>query len=158
RERPDLRTDYALNEGGGERLVLADGRVVYLFASAEKATMPVRVTVRGVAGHASTPGAGDNALVRLAPVIERVAPHQPAQQLQQELAGMLDVIAPPEDADGDLAARIARTRAAHPYLDLVVPPMLGSTMTPTMTTASRKRNVIPARAEVVCDCRVLPGT
>jgi acetylornithine deacetylase/succinyl-diaminopimelate desuccinylase-like protein len=25
-------------------------------------------------------------------------------------------------------------------------------------TASRKRNVIPARAEVVCDCRVLPGT
>jgi acetylornithine deacetylase/succinyl-diaminopimelate desuccinylase-like protein len=156
-QRRDLRTDYAINEGGGERLVLADGRVVYLFASAEKATMPVRVTVRGVAGHASTPAAGDNALVHLAPVIQRLAAYQPERHLQQELAGLLDVVAPDGSGEG-LDARLARAQAAHPYLDVLVPPMSCSTMTPTMAAASRKRNVVPARAEVICDCRVLPGT
>ena len=48
-QRPDLRTDYALNESS-ERLVLSDGRVVHLFGTAEKATMPVRVTARGRPG------------------------------------------------------------------------------------------------------------
>jgi acetylornithine deacetylase/succinyl-diaminopimelate desuccinylase-like protein len=113
--------------------------------------------VRGVAGHASTPAAGDNALVHLAPVIQRLAAYQPERQLQQELAGLLDVVVP--DGTGEsLESRLARAQAAHPYLDVLVPPMSGSTMTPTMAAASRKRNVVPARAEVICDCRVLPGT
>ena len=35
--RPDIATDYALNEGGGERLELADGRVVVTVNIGEKA-------------------------------------------------------------------------------------------------------------------------
>lgn len=154
-ERPDLRTDYALNEGGGERLVLADGRVAYTYTVAEKATMPVRVVVRGVAGHASMPSAGDNALPKLAPVLERLAAYRPQTRLEPELRALLDGLVPDS---GPLEDRLARLRALHPMFDEMVEPMLGSTMTPTMATASRKRNVIPARAEVICDCRVLPGT
>jgi acetylornithine deacetylase/succinyl-diaminopimelate desuccinylase-like protein len=154
-ERPDLRTDYALNEGGGERLELADGRVIYLMSTAEKATMPTRVVVRGVAGHASTPALGDNALRRLGPVIERLLAHQPARRVEPELAAMLDALVPEA---GSLEVRMERAGALHPVLAQIVDPLSRLTLTPTQVAASRKRNVIPARAEAVCDCRVLPGT
>jgi acetylornithine deacetylase/succinyl-diaminopimelate desuccinylase-like protein len=153
--RPDIRSDYAINEGGGDRMELADGRVVYTFAAAEKATMPVRVTVRGVAGHASVPDVGDNALFKLGPVLERLAGYRPRLRVEPELAALLDQLAP---GDEPVERRIERARALHPTLDMGIPPMLGSTLVPTMTSASRKRNVIPAAADVVCDCRVLPGT
>jgi acetylornithine deacetylase/succinyl-diaminopimelate desuccinylase-like protein len=154
-QRPDLRTDYALNEGGGERLELADGRVIYLMSTAEKATMPTRVVVSGVAGHASTPALGDNALRRLGPVIERLIAHRPARRVEPELGAMLDALVPEA---GPLEARMERAGALHPVLAQLVDPLSRVTLTPTQVAASRKRNVIPARAEVVCDCRVLPGT
>ena len=40
RERPDIATDYALNEGASERLALADGRTVVTINVGEKATLP----------------------------------------------------------------------------------------------------------------------
>ena len=36
-------------------------------------------------------------------------------------------------------------------------PLLSTTLSPTMISASAKRNVIPALCEVVVDCRILPG-
>jgi acetylornithine deacetylase/succinyl-diaminopimelate desuccinylase-like protein len=36
-------------------------------------------------------------------------------------------------------------------------PMLATTVSPTMIEASKKRNVVPAVCDVVCDCRLLPG-
>ena len=38
--RPDLRVDYALDEGGGERIPLADGGVVVPIGVGEKACLP----------------------------------------------------------------------------------------------------------------------
>jgi acetylornithine deacetylase/succinyl-diaminopimelate desuccinylase-like protein len=38
----------------------------------------------------------------------------------------------------------------------IVEPLLGTTLTPTMITASQKRNVIPNRCEITVDCRILP--
>jgi acetylornithine deacetylase/succinyl-diaminopimelate desuccinylase-like protein len=40
RERPDIATDYVLNEGASERLRLADGRTVVTINVGEKATLP----------------------------------------------------------------------------------------------------------------------
>jgi acetylornithine deacetylase/succinyl-diaminopimelate desuccinylase-like protein len=40
---------------------------------------------------------------------------------------------------------------------LVLEPMLGVTLTPTMARASEKDNVIPSRAYLKVDCRVPPG-
>ena len=39
----------------------------------------------------------------------------------------------------------------------MVEPLLSMTVSPTMITASNKRNVIPALTEVTVDCRLLPG-
>ena len=36
-ERPDLATDYSINEGGGDREILTDGRVVVPICVGEKA-------------------------------------------------------------------------------------------------------------------------
>jgi acetylornithine deacetylase/succinyl-diaminopimelate desuccinylase-like protein len=43
-EWPDIGTDYALNEGSAERLVLADGRTAITVSVGEKAALAVRVT------------------------------------------------------------------------------------------------------------------
>ena len=112
RERPDLHCDYAVTEAN-YRLVLADGRRVYTLVLAEKMTMPVRVIARGVAGHASLPTLGDNALLKLAPVLERLAGYAPVRRLSPELAALLDVVAP---GDGSLDERIERGRAQHDEL------------------------------------------
>lgn len=76
RERPDLACDYAIDEGGGARYELSDGRVVVTISIGEKATLPVRVSALGEAGHASTPDAGANAVYRLARLLDRLGGHR----------------------------------------------------------------------------------
>jgi acetylornithine deacetylase/succinyl-diaminopimelate desuccinylase-like protein len=154
RERPDLRCDYAVTEAN-YRHELSDGRTIYTLVVGEKMTMPVRVTARGVAGHASVPTLGDNALVKLAPVLERIAAYAPAVRSSPELMALLDVLAP---GDAPLEQRIEQGRAQHEQLWHLLPAISGSTLVPTMAGASRKLNVIPAEAYVEYDCRVLPGT
>ena len=44
----------------------------------------------------------------------------------------------------------------EPGLAVLVEPMLGVTLTPTMIAASEKINVIPSRSELQVDCRVPP--
>jgi acetylornithine deacetylase/succinyl-diaminopimelate desuccinylase-like protein len=118
-------------------------------------SMPVRVRARGLAGHASIPTLGDNALIKLGPVLERIAAYAPVRRSSPELDALLDAVAP---GDGGLEARIERGRAQHEELWHLLPALAGSTFAPTMAAASRKRNVIPAAAEIEYDCRVLPGT
>ena len=55
RERPDLRCDLAINEGGGELLELADGRRVVTISVGEKRVASLRLRIFGRAGHASVP-------------------------------------------------------------------------------------------------------
>ncbi|HEY3613258.1 MAG TPA: M20/M25/M40 family metallo-hydrolase, partial [Gaiellales bacterium] len=110
---------------------------------------------RGVAGHASTPTLGDNALLKLAPVLERLGAYAPVRRSSPALAAVLDAVAPGE---GSLDERIARGMLQHDELRHTLPALAGSTFAVTMAEASRKRNVIPARAFAEVDCRVLPGT
>jgi acetylornithine deacetylase/succinyl-diaminopimelate desuccinylase-like protein len=97
---------------------------------------------------------GDNALVKLAPILERLASKQPSFDVTDGPAALLRAIG--EDPD-DAAAAVARLRAQAPELAALVEPMLGVTLTPTMAHASDKVNVIPSRARVKVDCRVPPG-
>ena len=143
RERPDLHCDYALTEAN-YRHVLADGRTVYTLVVGEKMTMPVRVIARGVAGHASVPTLGDNALLKLAPVLERIAAVRARARVPHPSSTpLLDVLAP---GDAPLEQRIEQGRAQHEQLWHLLPAIAGSTLVPTMAGASRKRNVIPAEA------------
>jgi acetylornithine deacetylase/succinyl-diaminopimelate desuccinylase-like protein len=145
------RCDYAVNEGGGDRLVL--GTPVYLCATAEKMSAPFKLRVHGRSGHASMPGIADNALVKAARYIEALGDYEPAPELIPEARGLLEAVlgeAPPvEEA-------LARASELHPSLAALVQPLLALTLSPTMIDASHQTNVIPALCEVTVDCRLLP--
>ncbi|HEV8180329.1 MAG TPA: M20/M25/M40 family metallo-hydrolase [Gaiellaceae bacterium] len=154
-EHPDaVRCDYAINEGGGERIELEDGRPIYEATVAEKMTAPFVLRVRGRSGHASMPGIADNALVKAARLIERLAAFRPEPQLGAEVEGFLRVVlgAVPPAPEAVERAREVSAAAADTIEALLVP-----TFSPTIISASLKRNVIPAVCEIEVDCRLLPG-
>jgi acetylornithine deacetylase/succinyl-diaminopimelate desuccinylase-like protein len=154
--RPDIRPDLAINEGGGERLPLADGRVVQTVSVGEKGTFPARVVAVGEAGHASIPTAGDNAVPVLGELLRRVGRGLPIPRPSELVDRTLEVLL--GEPVADRAAAVDRAAALHPVLRHTLPALLGTTMAPTLLTGSSKRNVMPARAAVELDCRILPGT
>jgi acetylornithine deacetylase/succinyl-diaminopimelate desuccinylase-like protein len=154
--RPDIRPDLAINEGGGERLPLPDGRVVQTVSIGEKGTFPARVVAVGEAGHASTPDVGDNAVPLLGELLRRVGRgmplHTPSALVDRTLEALLG------EPVTDFAAAVSRAAGLHPVLAHALPALAGTTMAPTLLTGSPKRNVMPARASFELDCRILPGT
>ena len=148
-----VRAKYCINEGGGDRLVL-DGRPFYVCSTAEKMSAPFKLTVHGRSGHASRPGIADNALVKSAPLIERLGSFRDEPELGPEVAAFMralcGVVPVPREA-------VRAARGIHPLAGDIVEPLLGTTLAPTMVEASKKRNVIPNRCELTVDCRILPG-
>jgi acetylornithine deacetylase/succinyl-diaminopimelate desuccinylase-like protein len=151
-----VRCDMLLNEGGGAVFEYGGppARRHYGVCCAEKGVFRFTLTTSGVAGHASMPGMGDNALLKMGPVLERFAARQPSYRLTDEpLAFLRGIGEDPEDPQGSLE----RLQAVDPRLAIMFAPMLGVTFTPTRISASEKINVIPSRAELKVDCRVPPG-
>jgi acetylornithine deacetylase/succinyl-diaminopimelate desuccinylase-like protein len=148
-----VRCDLLVNEGGGAYFEYG-GKRCYGVCCAEKGVFRFTVTTDGVAGHASMPGMGENALLKMTPVLERLAARQPGYRLTDEPRAFLRGIG--EDAE-DPAGSIERLRAVDARLAVMFEPMLGVTFTPTRIRASEKVNVIPSRAELKVDCRVPPG-
>jgi acetylornithine deacetylase/succinyl-diaminopimelate desuccinylase-like protein len=154
-EYPDaVRAEYCVNEGAGDRVDFGDGRIFYLCSTAEKMSSPFRLRVHGRSGHASMPGIADNALVKAAGLIERAAAFRPLPRIEPEVRAFLQLLVG-EDVAADEALEVAR--GVHPLAGELVEPLLGITVSPTMISASQKRNVIPALCEMICDCRLLPG-
>jgi acetylornithine deacetylase/succinyl-diaminopimelate desuccinylase-like protein len=154
REHPEkVRCDLLVNEGGGAVFEYG-GQRCYGVCCAEKGVFRFSVLTDGVAGHASMPGMGENALLKMAPLLERFGARQPSYRPTEEPLAFLRGIG--EDAE-DPAGAIARLRAQDPRLATMFEPMLGVTFTPTRISASEKVNVIPSRAELKVDCRVPPG-
>lgn len=153
-QHPDrVRCDMLLNEGAGEAFELR-GRRRYGVCCGEKGVFRFTLTAHGRAGHASLPRAGDNALLKLAPLLERMRDAGPSFELTEAPAAMLRALG----ADpADPAAALDELQASDPALGVIVEPMLGVTLTPTMIRASEKVNVIPSKAELKIDCRVPPG-
>ena len=145
---PELvRCDYLLNEGAGA-LIPFDGQELYGVCTSEKGIARFTLSTSGAAGHASMPGVADNALPKLAPVLEALASNTPRPDITEAPRVLLDAL-----GVKDLAA----LRAKDPDLAGFVEPMLSVTFAPTMISAGEKINVIPASARLTVDCRVPPG-
>jgi acetylornithine deacetylase/succinyl-diaminopimelate desuccinylase-like protein len=154
-EHPDaVRCDYCINEGSGDRMELA-GRPFYICSVAEKMSAPFLLRVRGRSGHASMPGIADNALVKAARLITALGDYVPEQQLIPEVESLLETVT--GDKPGSPQEALERARAIDKSLGEIVEPLLSMTLSPTMVTASQKRNVIPAICDVTVDSRLLPG-
>jgi acetylornithine deacetylase/succinyl-diaminopimelate desuccinylase-like protein len=149
-----VRCDYVVNEGAGLALEFG-GRRFYTLAVGEKGVFRFLLRTRGVAGHASLPGVGDNALLKMGPLLERLR-SQPPRESTPDTDLFLERLLGHSPAD--VASALEEIRATDPLLgNLLAEPMLGTTLTPTKASASDKANVVPSKAEVLVDCRVLPG-
>jgi acetylornithine deacetylase/succinyl-diaminopimelate desuccinylase-like protein len=152
-ERPDLvRCDYLLNEGGGESVGI-DGVRHYAVCVGEKGVFRFTLTTDGVASHASMPMVADNALLKLAPLLQAMGERQPGWDVTPGARGLLDVLG----LDGDPRAALEALRQRAPDLAPEVEAMLRVTLAPTMADASAQMNVIPEAARLHVDCRVPPG-
>jgi acetylornithine deacetylase/succinyl-diaminopimelate desuccinylase-like protein len=147
-----VRCDLLLNEGAGEAFDYKGRR--YGVCCAEKGVFRFAVTTDGTAAHASLPTLGDNALLKMGPLLTRFAGRHPSYSVCSECEALLEAVG--EDP-ADPAAALGRMRAADPRLADVLEPMFGITFSPTRISASEKINVIPSTAELRVDCRVPPG-
>jgi len=157
----EIDAEYALAEGGGG--IIRDGKVHYLsVATSEKVRIEVQLIARGSAGHGSIPRP-DNAVVRLAGAISRIAAWAQPMRLDettrtyfQRLAG----ISPPEAAaryrsllNPREQAEVERHFAQH---ELRHNSMIRTSLSPNVLKAGFRANVIPSEAEALIDIRVLP--
>jgi acetylornithine deacetylase/succinyl-diaminopimelate desuccinylase-like protein len=156
---PDMvRCDYLVNEGGGGILEYGERRF-YCLGCAEKGVFRFALHTDGAAAHASMPRLGDNALLKLAPLLAALGSRQPSYDLTAEARAFLEAVGAldPGAGDEDVAEALERVRATDPRLVPLVEPMLGISLAPTRAFASEKINVIPAEARLAVDCRVPPG-
>ena len=128
-------------------------------AVGEKGTYPARVSAIGEAGHASMPALGPQ---RGAAAGRAAAPgrQRHAGRRSPVVDRMVAVLQPLGRCPATPTSRsaLAARRGAAPALEHLVPAVAGITMAPTMLAGSSKRNVMPGRASVELDCRILPGT
>ena len=112
---PDaVRADFSVNEGAGDRVELG-GRVLYLCSTAEKMSSPFLLRVHGRSGHASMPSIADNALVKAAPLIERLGAFPTSRTLIPEVEGFLAALLGDVPAAADaLPRRPPRSRRSPP--------------------------------------------
>ena len=114
----------------------------YLLQTAEKGIAWLRLRAHGRAGHGSVPN-DDNAIVRLAAAIGRIAAHEwPREYIAsvRELLDALSHLTGPLDADEDLEPLLATLGGAQGF----VRGTLRDTANVTMLESGYKHNVIPA--------------
>jgi acetylornithine deacetylase/succinyl-diaminopimelate desuccinylase-like protein len=161
--RPDLfeGVTEAIGEVGGFSLTIPhrDGgdKRLYLIETAEKGMQWMRLTARGRAGHGSFVH-DENAVTTLAGAVARLGGHRFPLVLTDPVAQFLTAVGEetghafdPESPDLD------GTIAKLGPIGRIVGATMRDSANPTMLKAGYKANVIPATAEAVVDCRVLPG-
>jgi acetylornithine deacetylase/succinyl-diaminopimelate desuccinylase-like protein len=161
--RPELfdGVTEAIGEVGGFSLTVPrrDGgeRRLYLIETAEKGLQWMRLTARGRAGHGSMVH-DHNVVTALAEAVARLGRHQFPLVLSDAVAQFLAAVGEETgytfDTDSpDLEGAIEKLGS----IARIVKATLRDTANPTMLNAGYKSNVVPAVAEAVVDCRVLPG-
>lgn len=148
-----VRCDMLLNEGGGQSFEYG-GQRRYGVCCAEKGVFRFTLTTRGVAAHASTPRMGENALLKMVPLLERLGTRSPSFLLSDPARALLAGLG--EDPE-DPAGAVRKIGAQDAGLLPMIEPILGVTLSPTRIFASEKINVIPSAARLRIDCRVPPG-
>ncbi len=149
----------AISEVGGYSVTVTDRhgdeKRTYLLQTAEKGIMWLRLTATGRAGHGSVPN-DENAIVRLAEAIARIAEHKWPREYIPSVRTLLDGLSELTGtgwSDEDLEELLEHLGGAQGF----VRGTLQDTSNVTMLDAGYKHNVIPQHASANVDCRFLPG-
>jgi acetylornithine deacetylase/succinyl-diaminopimelate desuccinylase-like protein len=155
-----VRGEYLLTEGAFAR---AGPRATYYTVQvAEKGVSTVKLTARGLAGHASTPRE-DNSLVRIGRALARIGEYRSPPKARALARRYLSAF-PPQVlrlGDGRTLADLSDDEIEELIFKLAggsrVQHMLRNTFSPTMVHAGVGQNVIPSSCEAFVDCRTVPG-
>ena len=154
-----LRADYLLTENGG--IVSSHGNELNVTVHVgEKGVAWRRLRVQGTPGHGSMPYGADNALVKAAHIVSRLADYRPApyvDDLWQAFVNTLAVDPAVKDALRD-PARVDDAIARLPAgLAKFAWSATHTTFSPNMCRAGVKTNVIPDVVDIEVDIRTIPG-
>jgi len=154
-----LRADYLLTENGGT-VSSHGGELNVTVHVGEKGVAWRRLRVKGTPGHGSMPYGADNALVKAAHVVSRLADYRPApyvDDLWHAFVGSLTVdpsvkaaLVDPsrvDEAIAKLPAGMAKFAWSATH----------TTFSPNMCRAGVKTNVIPDIVDIEVDIRTIPG-
>lgn len=158
--RDDMYADFVLTENGGLHAGTSDHPLITCNV-AEKGVAWRRLRVRGTPGHGSMPFRSDNALVKAAAVVTRLAEYQPAPRFHElwrqrvetlpmddeHKAALLD----PDRVDELLAQLPNKGTAAYLHA------CTHTTFSANVMAGTTKTNVIPGHADIEVDIRTMPG-
>jgi acetylornithine deacetylase/succinyl-diaminopimelate desuccinylase-like protein len=159
-ERDAVACDYVVTESGGFVIPTPAGPKLPIIVG-EKGTYWCVLRVHGTPGHASQPLRTDNALVKAAEVVRRLAEYRPETQIHETWRRFVEGMEFPDEFRNALLDPDRVWQFVH---DL---PMIGlarqahacthTTIAPTVVYGGTKTNVIPDRVELELDIRTLPG-
>jgi acetylornithine deacetylase/succinyl-diaminopimelate desuccinylase-like protein len=155
----DVKSDFLVTEFGGARLPLA-GPPKLPIMTAEKGSQWTRLRVRGTPGHGSTPYRSDNALVKAAEVITRIARYKAPLRLDDLWKRIVDGLDLPPMTRMALSNPVTFDVALDHAPAGAAPIFYAATRTtfsPNIAHAGTKLNIIPDSAEVDIDIRTMAG-
>src|SRR5215475_11916602 len=156
-----LRADYVLTENGGTVSRPSHGDALHVTVHVgEKGVAWRRLKVQGTPGHGSMPYRADNALVKAAKLVTRLADYRPEPCMDALWAPFVDSLSLDPAVKAALVdpARIDDAIAALPTsLATSLWSATHTTFSPNQCRAGVKINVIPDTVEIEADIRTLPG-
>jgi acetylornithine deacetylase/succinyl-diaminopimelate desuccinylase-like protein len=153
-ERPDLRPDFVVGEGAGERYETPGGPI-YLLDHGVKGSAKATLTVFGHAGDASLPDPGPTALTELARLLGALHGHTFPPRIVPELHPLLSAVG--GDA-GSWEDRLQAALGADPGLDQVLHALTSTVVHATVAEVPAPVNQLPDRATATLQCALVPGT
>ena len=158
--REAMFADYVLTENGGVHAGRPDAPLVTCNV-AEKGVAWRRLRVRGTPGHGSMPFRSDNALVKAAAVVTRIAEYRPAPRFHELWRTRVETLPVDDETRRALLdpARIDDLLASLPNVGSAayLHACTHTTFSANVLGGTSKTNVIPGHVEIDVDVRTLPG-
>ncbi len=155
-----IRSDYALNEGGGGMVRVGDVFCAML-GLGEKGRYEVDFDLRGAACHAATPWRGDNAFFALARLLTDLEGLDPPRSVAHPLFAALVPLLRDRFPETLTPENVDRFAEAADTVSAALPGAIRGlsrmTVVPSLVSGGTKSNSVPDAARLTCDVRLLPG-
>lgn len=157
----DMRADHVLTELGGWSSIDEHGQRTVTVNVAEKGLAWRRVRVKGTPSHGSMPWGSDNALVKAAEIVRRIADYRPSAHIDSIWEAQVDAMNLPDEMRDSLKSS---DRIWDTIKDLPTPvaklchAQTHTTFSPNVAHGGQKTNTIPDVIDLDIDIRTVPGT
>jgi acetylornithine deacetylase/succinyl-diaminopimelate desuccinylase-like protein len=154
-----VNADYVITESGGMPTETPGGLKLPLIV-AEKGCFWCTLRVTGTPGHGSQSFRVDNALVKAAEVVRRIAEYKPETRIHETWTRFVQQIGFPPELSDPLLDPDSLVEALDLYPEAMARLFHACTHTsiaPTIIRGGSKVNVVPDAVEIDLDIRIVPG-